>query len=316
VNNETGFKRQGDIGEKEYPIYLYFVFGLIGITIGFIILRILIFYFNTGPYIARNKDVDYFILIEGMKNGIVNFYNPIDKAVWPPYYLYFWYFLFFPMYLIPIEIGVYIWDMLRLISVGYVFFKAKEIFVNQIDLILFYILCSIGFAYDAFFNNVNFVIFFFLFLSYIAWENDKKWLAGIFFTLATFKINAIVFLPVLLIIKKIKLKDLYYYLIPFFLICIPYIIFPNYFAQMLNNWMYSDERVQGILFGIDSIAWKALQPSHLMYISLLIIIFLENLENISLENRRQFFRILFPTLLMIYYVYLTIIVHFIGRVSA
>jgi len=295
---------------------LYYILGLIGITITFIILRIILYFYSIDPYIDRNKDVDFIILIEGMKNGLINFYDPIERAEWPPYYLYFWYFLFFPIFVMPSEIGIYVWDALRLISVGYAFFKAKNIFKNKIDLILFYTLSSIGFAYDAFFNNCNFVIFFFLFQSYIEWENDKKWLAGIFFTLATFKINAIVFLLVLLIVKKIKLKDLKYFLIPFFLICIPYMIFPNYFAQMLNNWMYSDERVQGILFGIDSIAWKAFQPSHLMYISLLMLIFLENLENISMEKRRPLFRILFPSLLVIYYVYLTIIVHFIGRVSA
>ena len=102
----------------------------------------------------------------------------------------------------------------------------------------------------------------------------------------------------------------------FLLICIPYLIFPNYFMQMINNWFSSEERVQGVLFGIDSIAWKALQPSHLMFISLLFIIFLENLENISWERRRPLFRILIPLLLIVYYVYLTIIVHFIGRVSA
>lgn len=315
MSNEKELIRAEEIKEKEFPIHLYFVLALVGITLIFTVLRILLYFYAIDPYVDRNKDVDYLILIEGMKNGLINFYDPIERAEWPPYYLYFWYFLFFPMYLIPVEIGVYIWDMLRLISVGYLFFKAKNLFVNKKDLIIFYVLCSVGFAYDAFFNNVNFVIFFFLFNSYIAWEKDKKWLAGILFTLATFKINALIFIPTLLFIKKIKFKDLYYYLIPLFLVCIPYLIFPNYFVQMFNNWMYSDERVQGVLI-IDSIAWKALQPSHLMFLSLLIIIFMENLENISLEKRKSLFRVLFPLIFITYYAYLTVIVHFIGRVSA
>ncbi|MFX1395114.1 MAG: glycosyltransferase 87 family protein [Promethearchaeota archaeon] len=315
MNNEKAYAQPEDLKEREYPIHLYFILILIGITIAFMVLRVILQFYVINPYINRNKDVDYLILIEGMKNGLINFYDEVELSDWPPYYLYFWYFLFFPMYLIPIEIGLYIWDLLRLISAGYIFFKAKDIFENKKDLILFYVLCSIGYGYDAFFNNVNFLIILFLFLSYQSLENDKKWIAGIFFTLATFKINSILFIPLLLVVKKLKLKDLKYFIIPFFLICIPYIIFPNYFMQMINNWLYSDERVQGVLI-IDSIAWKVLQPSHLMFISFLILIFLENLENISLEGRKSLFRILILSLLLIYYVYLTIIVHFIGQVSA
>ncbi|MFX0139785.1 MAG: glycosyltransferase 87 family protein [Candidatus Hodarchaeota archaeon] len=315
MNDEKEYVKPEDLKEKEYPIHLYFILILIGITIIFMVLRVLLLFYVINPYIKRNKDIDYIILIEGMKNGLINFYDEVEISDWPPYYLYFWYFLFFPMYLIPIEIGLYIWDLLRLISAVYIFFKAKDIFKSTKDLILFYILCSIGYGYDAFFNNVNFIITFFLFLSYQSLENDKKWIAGICFTLATFKINAILFIPLLLIVKKLKLKDIKYFIIPFSLICIPYVVFPNYFMQMINNWLYSDDGIQGILI-IDSITWKALQPSHLMFISLLILIFLENLENISLERRKSLFRILIPSLLLIYYVYLTIIVYFIGNVSA
>ena len=316
MSDEKEYTQADENKQKEFPIHLYFILALIGITILFMVFRIILYFYSIDPYIDRNKDVDFIILIEGMKNGLINFYDPVEISDWPPYYLYFWYFLFFPIYLIPVEIGLYVWDTLRLISATYIFIKAKNLFENKIDLIIFYIMCTVGYSYDAFFNNVNFLIVFFLFLSYQYYENDKKWVAGIFFMLATFKITAIMFIPVLLIVKKIKIKDLKYFLIPFLLICIPYLIFPNYFMQMINNWFSSEERVQGVLFGIDSIAWKALQPSHLMFISLLFIIFLENLENISWERRRPLFRILIPLLLMVYYVYLTVIVHFIGRVSA
>ena len=293
--------------EKEYPIHLYFIYGLIIITIILVILRILLSFFSINPWIKETRDVDYKILIEGMKNGLINFYDPIEISDWPPYYLYFWYFLFFPMYLIPLEIGLYIWDGLRLLCVGYVFFKAKDLFESKTDLIIFYTLSSIGYSYDAYFNNVNFLIIFFLFLSYKFLEDDKKWIAGIFFTLATFKINSILFIPVLLIIRKLKARDLIYFIVPFLLICIPYMIFPEYFIQMINNWLHSDEAIQGILI-VDSITWKALQPSHLMFISLLIIIFLANLENISMDKRKKLFRILFPIIIILYYIYLTIIV--------
>ncbi|MFW9879997.1 MAG: hypothetical protein ACFFG0_43540, partial [Candidatus Thorarchaeota archaeon] len=147
-------------------------------------------------------------------------------------------------------------------------------------------------------------ILFLLFYSLKFLERDKKWVAGLLFTLASFKITALLFLPVLLIIRKIKWKDLIYYLVPFFIICIPYIIFPGYFLQMFGNWLYSDAEIQGILI-FDSIMWKALQPSHLMFIGLLLIIFLENLKN---EDRKNLYRIILVSIITIYYVYLTTIV--------
>ena len=171
-------------------------------------------------------------------------------------------------------------------------------------MLIFYILSIIGYSIDAYYNNVNFLIFFFLFYSYIFLERGKKWISGILFTLATFKITALLFLPILLIARKIKWKDLLYFVVPFLIICIPYIIFPNYFFQMFNNWFYSDEEIHGI-FIIDSIMWKALQPSHLMFIGLLLIIFLENLTN---EHRKNLYRIILVSIITIYYVYLTTIV--------
>jgi len=295
------------IEKKSTPIYLYFIIVLIIITLGLIVLRILLYFYSIISYVDDNKDIDYLILIEGMKNGLIHFYDSVKISKWPPYYLYFWYFLFFPMYLLPVEVGLYVWDILRLLSVSYVFIKARAVFKNTFDLIIFYLTCSVGYIYDAFFNNVNFLIFLFVFLSYKFLEEDKKWIAGIFFTLSTFKINSLIFLPLLLIIRKIKLKDLTYFLVPFFLICIPYMLFPNYFMQMLNNWGHNDEDVQGLLV-TDSITWKALQPTHLMLIGFLIFIFLENLENISMEKKKNFFRIMLPTMIGMYYLYLTIIV--------
>jgi hypothetical protein len=208
------------------------------------------------------------------------------------------------MYLIPFEIGVYIWDILRLILGIYIINKAPKIFKNQLDLFLFYILSSVSYSLDAYYNNCNFLIAFFLFVSYHLLEHQKKWQSGIFFMLATFKINSIIFIPILLIAKKINVKDLKFYLIPFFLICIPYMLFPQYFLQMLNNWLHSDDYIHGFTI-FDSIFWKALQPSHLMTISLFLLIFFENIKS---EKRKFLLKSLFLPILVLYYVYLTSIV--------
>jgi len=292
--------------EEKSSLHLYFIYFFTIITITLIILRIFLYFFDISEWIKETKDIDFKILIEGMDNGLINFYDDVAISDWPPYYLYFWYFIFFPMYIIPnnIIIGVYIWDILRLILTIIIVKESPKVFKNKKDLLIFYIMGMVGFSIDAYYNNVNFLISFFLFYSFVFLERDKKWIAGILFTLATFKITAILFLPVLLIIRKIKWKDLIYFLVPFFIIFIPYMIFPDYFFQMVTNWGHSDAEIKGILF-FDSILWKALQPSHLMFIGLLLIIFLENIKN---EKNKNLYRIILVSLITVYYVYLTIIV--------
>jgi hypothetical protein len=300
--------------EKEYPLYKYFIWIIVGISISFIILRILLYFFEISPWIQETKDIDFKILLEGMDNGLIDFYDPITTSDWPPYYLYFWYYLFFYIYIIPTDglIGVYIWDILRILLTIIVIKEAPKVFKNKKDLLIFYIFGIIGYSIDAYYNNVNFLIVFLLFYSLVYLEKNQKWVAGILFTLATFKITAIVFLPVLLLVRKIKFKDLVYYLIPLAIICIPYMIFPEYFFQMVENWTYSDAEIQGILI-IDSIIWKALQPSHLMFIGLLLIIFLENIKK---EEWKNSFRIILVSIITIYYIYLTTIVFIIPVVLA
>jgi hypothetical protein len=301
--------------EEKSPIHLYFIYFFTIITITLIILRIFLYFFDISEWINQTKDIDFIILIRGMDNGLINFYDPVVPiSDWPPYYLYFWYFIFYPIYIIPhnIIIGVYIWDVLRLILVVIVIRESPKVFKNKKDLLIFYIMCIIGYSIDAYYNNVNFLILFCLFYSLVYLERDRKWIAGILFALATFKITAILFLPVLLIVRKIKWKDLLYFLIPIAIICIPYMIFPDYFLQMVTNWMHSDAEIKGILF-IDSILWKALQPSHLMFIGLLLIIFLENFTN---EKKKNLYRIILVSIITIYYIYLTTIVFIIPVVLA
>jgi len=292
--------------EKEYPIHKYFICIFVSITISFIILRIILYFFEISPWIKETKDIDFKILLEGMENGLIDYYDPITTSDWPPYYLYFWYYIFFYIFIIPTEglIGVYVWDVLRLILIILVIKESPKVFKNKKDLLIFYIFGTVGYSIDAYYNNLNLLIVFLLFYSFVYLEKDKKWIAGILFTLASFKITAILFVPVLLIVRKIKFKDLIYYLIPFAIICIPYMIFPEYFFQMVTNWGHSDAEIQGILI-IDSIIWKALQPSHLMFIALLLIIFLENIKT---EERKNLYRIIIVSIITLYYIYLTTIV--------
>ena len=300
--------------EKKYPLHLYFIIFFICITIALIIIRIILYFFPISDWIKETKDIDFKILIAGMDNGLINFYDPVPISDWPPYYLYFWYFIFYLIYIIPLNtiIGVYFWDILRLILTIMVVKESPKVFKSKKDLLIFYLMCIIGYSIDAYYNNVNFLILFLLFYSYVFFEQDKKCIAGILFTLATFKITALLFLPILLIIKKIKWKDLIYFLVPLFIICIPYLIFPNYFFQMISNWGYSDAEIRGILL-IDSILWKALQPSHLAFIGLLLLIFLENIKN---EKNKNLYRIILVSIITLYYVYLTTIVFIIPVVLA
>ncbi|MDX1797030.1 MAG: glycosyltransferase family 87 protein [Candidatus Lokiarchaeia archaeon] len=291
--------------EEKSSFQVYIIFIFVTITIILIELRIFLYFFEISEWIQDTKDIDFYILTQGMNNGLINFYNDILISNWPPYYLYFWYFLFYPIYLIPPVIGVYVWDILRLVLIIFIIRKAPKVFKNRKDLLIFYILSMVGYSIDAYYNNVNFLISFFLFYSFVFLEKNKKWISGILFTLSTFKITALLFLPVLLIVKKIKWKELIYYLTPLIILCIPYIIFPDYFWQMVGNWFHKDEAVQGLVGSIDSIMWKALQPSHLMFISLLLIIFLENIKR---EDRRNLYRIILVSIITVYYIYLTTIV--------
>ncbi len=81
---------------------------------------------------------------------------------------------------------------------------------------------------------------------------------------------------------------------------------------MITNWGHSDDKIQGLLV-IESIIWKALQPSHLMFIGLLLLIFMENIRN---EERKNLYRIILVSIITVYYIYLTTIVFIIPIVLA
>ena len=278
------------------------------ITIFLLITRILINIFDFPLLLDGSRDVDFEILLLGLKNGLTNFYDPVavPEGVpdWPPYYLYFWYFIFFPMGLIPFEISIYIWDALRLIISSYIVLKSFKLIKNRTNLLWFYFTLGVGFFIDGWYNNCNFLIIFFLLLSYTSLERDKMWLSGIFFALSTIKINSILFIPVLLMVKKIKVKDLVYYILPFILLCLPYVIFPDYLLQMLSNWTNDTPGIQGLTF-LDPIIWKAVQPSHLMFLGFMAIIIFESLEKYKKSDQ---IRNAIVLLLIAFYIYISVVV--------
>jgi len=285
---------------------------LVGIVISVvlfnIIVRILNIFIELPFFFEYSKDVDYMLLLEGLKNGLINFYDPIPVPPhvpeWPPYYLYFWYFIFFPMGLIPFQISMIVWNILSGAIILYICLKCFDKYENEMDLKNFYGFLLIGFLIDMWYGNSNFLILLFLFLSYEFLEKDKKWVSGIFFTLATFKINAILFIPFLLLSKKIKFKELYYYIVPFILICLPYVIFPDYLFQMLDNWGHSDPGIEGLTI-LDPIIWKALQPSHLMYISYFYLFYMAHFEE---GDKKRKIRKIIITGFSLYYAYMTVVV--------
>jgi hypothetical protein len=285
-----------------------FILTILGISLFSIILRIMMTFLDFPFILELSKDIDFEVLYRGNLQGLVNFYNNVTIEGWyqpfPPYYLYFFYFLFFPISSIPMEVGFYIWDIIRLLFVSYVFWKIPNMFKNKIDLFIFYLMSTLSFFFDSYFNNVNFLIFFLLFISYICYEKDKKWISGILFALATFKINSILFLPILLIIKKIKVKDLLYYITPFLGLFLPYVIFPDYLGQMLNNWAYSSFEIPNInsiflqiLVKGFSFIWRAVQVSQFMFIGLLVLILMENIKK---EVFKKFLRIIIIISLIIF----------------
>ena len=95
--------------KKKHISWLYIAI-IIAISIVLIVERIL-FYFidiNSLPdssllkIIIIGRDADYHLIHGMMVDGIANMY--VNNMP----YLYFWYFIFFPVYILPIEIGVYI----------------------------------------------------------------------------------------------------------------------------------------------------------------------------------------------------------------
>ncbi len=272
--------------KKSTPIHVYYIYSIIIIAIFLTILRI-IFYFYQDSFFSYNRDIDFKTLYVFMENGLANYYNTGSIGGFRAYYLYFWYFLFYPIYLLPINIGVYAWDVLRIISCIYVAKKINIISENSTDKVIFFILAGLGFFADAYLNNNNWLIQLLLFLSYYAWIKDKKWLSGILFSLGTYKIILIIFPFMLLIVKKINIKAFIYFFTPLVISCIPYMVFPQYFLSMYYNWTYMEIQSDSfnILLVIYLFSWQVFQTAQLLFEGLLILIFLEHIKTLKWRQR-------------------------------
>ncbi len=261
------------------------------------VLRIVLtIYFADSRYTIL-KDVDYKTLYDLMHNGLVEYYQHATIEDYRALYLYFWYFIFYPFYLIPLEIGVWIWDGLRIASSVYVGKNFYKVIIERnypvktiekaevtIDLCVFLLFGAMGFFADMYLNNTNWLIQLCLFQSYKELKKGNKLLSGLLFVVVTYKINVIVFPFLLLYLKKISFKDLKYYLVPFAILMIPYMIFPQYFWQMYGNWIYIENEVQvkiNVFLYLYLISWQAFQTGQLMYVSMLVTIFFENIKRLK-----------------------------------
>ena len=275
-NLENGDPREGR------TLHLYYIAGIIGVAIILIIMRIIFDLSETFYELSLLRDVDFKTLYDLQENGLFEYYDHPSIAGFRALYLYFWYFLFYPVYLLPPEIGVYVWDGLRLLSSIYIAKNIYKITENSLDIILFFILSGLGFFADMFLNNTNWLLQLLLFESYLMFEKDKKWLAGIFFALACYKITIVVFPFILLLVREVRFKDLLYFLLPFFILCIPYLIFPEYFFKMFYNWTYveaGEQQATNIFLKIYLMFWQTFQTAQMMFIGLFLITFTVNISN-------------------------------------
>jgi hypothetical protein len=255
-------------------------------------------YFFEFPKILEDwTDGDYELRIIEYSNGLLNIYDPNGDYL-PANYLYHWYVFFYPFSLIDMSVSVYIWDILRIISCYYVGKNITKITKNEKYILTFYVLTIIGYVFDADYGNNNFLVLLLLFLSVFNLQQNKKWLAGIFFALAAFKVTVFLFLVLLLLIKEIKLKDLIYFIVPLFILCLPYLIFPDLLFQFLENLFGSKPSVFILKTGnelidffisIYLIIWPAVQPPHLTYYGFYVLVILRYIyeDKISTEIKNE-----------------------------
>ena len=129
-------------------------------------------------------------------------------------------------------------------------------------------------------------------------------MSGILFTIATFKIIVIFFPFVLLITKKIKIKDLIYYLAPFFVLFIPYLVNPPYFWQMYANWTVSDFEGVNIILQFLYAILKVFEPAQLMFVSFGVFLIYVNIDNDLWKNRAFYTSIVVLSTMFVFYLVL------------
>ncbi|MHA1335435.1 MAG: glycosyltransferase family 87 protein [Promethearchaeota archaeon] len=272
---------------KTFKKLKFFMIVVIGVYIALTILRI-VFYFTPSTY---GRDIDLKLLYYFHKENIFNYYKQYSAEFdAKPLYLYFWYFIFYPFSMIPYEICLYIWDFLRLISILYITKKIPEFFND--DRILGYalLLQIVGFFFDIYFNNTNWLIYLLIFESYIQLKKGNKIISGILFAISTYKVILVLFPLILIIARKIRVKDLIYYFIPFFLMVIPYFIFPSYFLEMYQNWSYIEYNKGIVLFNNEYLwmfyqaIWQGAQPAQLLFIGFIYLIFFQPHDRFKIKQ--------------------------------
>ena len=250
------------------------------------------------------KDMDFKILRTWMDNGLHGMYIPPPGYIFGHFYLYHWYFIFFPFYYLPFDISVYIWDALRLIAVFYMAINIYKITTDKKEILLFVVFSAIGIAVDTFYNNSNWLIQLLLLESYLQLKKERKILSGLLFTIATFKIIVIVFPFILIITKKIKIKELLYYITPFFILIIPYFINPPFFWQMVGNWTVTEVGQYNIVLRFLYTILKVFEPAQLMFVSFCIIILLINIKDELWKNRAFYAALVFLITIFVFYLVL------------
>lgn len=263
------------------------------------------------PSLFELVDGDYLLWVDMIENGFFNLYDNTNDAYCP--YLYYWFFYFYPLTLLPNEIGFFIWDGLRLTVIFYVLFKIDEIIKNDKNYFFWLAFTIIAFYFDQFLNNANFLILFFLFQSYRMLLKEKKGVASIYFFLAIFKINAIIYLLAILINKEIRVKDLFlYYIFPFICIMIPYFIIPNYLYQWLNNLGFfgcdlpSELDLINLIRLIIIVFWKMFQFSQWLFYAFVVGIFIEKQK----DERKKFYIITYVIITILIGIILSITILF------
>ena len=307
---ERKIKEKITINEEKPFLKLYLI-AIILITIVVTSFRVATYFIpldksstNLFMILMRGRDIDFVILRHWMDNGLFGMYNPPPGYIFGHFYLYHWYFIFLPFYYLPLDISVYIWDVLRLVAVVYVAINVYKITKEKKNLILFLVFSAIGYAVDMSLNNTNWLIQLLLFESYLQLKKERKVLSGILFTLATFKIIVIFFPFILIITKRIKIKEILYYLFPFFILMIPYIINPPYFLQMVDNWTASREGEFNTTLGFLYAILKVFEPAQLMFVSFGVFIFCINIKDETWKNRAFFFALLVLITMFVFYLVL------------
>lgn len=270
----------------------YIIFVIITTLILFCF-RIVFYYFQdelSGFFfmdlLMKNRDLNFKTNYDLMHNGVFQYYeeNPLldQKAI----YLYFWYFIFYPVYILPYEISLYLWDLLRLSSAIYIALKIEKITSDNRELYFFFLFSSIGYFADMYLNNTNWLIQLLLLESFYQFQRERKILSGIIFSFAAFKVTLILFPLILIIIKKLKLKQLVYFITPLIFLCIPYFIFPEYFISMVSNWFeVSNTSTNLFLINIFLKLWRLIQPAHLLYVSFITLIIIVNISNEKIKDK-------------------------------